>query len=110
MIINNEIKTYIKIPAEIPEQVGITYKTTEKMGGDAGHGGYTDLSFFFEQGAEVLLGNDKGEKIYYHENTDYDPIRITVRVCGDWEYEGMKNALKKLGLRLVSKDLNQEAA
>ena len=107
MIINNQIKTHIKVPAQIPEQVGITYRTTEKMGGDAGHGGYTDLSFFFEQGAEVLLEDEKGKKIYSYDQTNYTPIRITIRVCGDWEYEGMESALKKLGLKLLSKDLEQ---
>jgi len=112
MIINNQIKTHIKVPAQIPEHVGITYRTTEKMGGDAGHGGYTDLSFFFECGAEVLLQDAKGKKIYSYDpiNYDYDSIRITIRVTGDWEYEGMESALKKLGLKLIAKDLDQQAA
>jgi len=99
-----QIGKHISIPAMIPEYAGIKYTSTGKMGGDAGHGGQTDLVFVFETSAEVRIQDKNNKVIYDYNDCHYEPIKITITVRGDWEIAGLNYALKKIGIELLSAD------
>lgn len=99
-----QINKHIYVPAMIPEYTGIKYTTTGKMGGDAGHGGQTDLVFLFETSADVKIQDKNSKIIYKYDDCSCEPIKITITVRGDWELAGLNYALKKIGLELLSAD------
>lgn len=65
------------IEGDMPEHVSVVFETSGWKGGDAGHGGYTSVTF--------TADGCKGQ---------------TVLVAGDWESTGLVLALIRLGRML----------
>ncbi|HEU0087974.1 MAG TPA: hypothetical protein VFQ77_10030 [Pseudonocardiaceae bacterium] len=67
--------------------------TTGEMGGDAGHGGWTEVTLTNSEGnCEIEVGTGTGHAI--------DVDQITIRVHGDAEMVVLANALEWAGRRL----------
>ena len=90
------IKSFTSI-GEMPEHVSVNYRTTGQQGGDAGHGGSTELelrvdcgmyTFEIYRGEVCVMGVDSG---------DSSPLTIKITAQGDWEMEGLDCALVALG-------------
>lgn len=101
----------IQIKPEISEHVGIDYETTGKMGGDAGHGAYTKLTFYIEHGStDVIIRDVAGKIIFDGSNINNSGgAVIEISANGDWECAGFTKNLKLLGLKLLKKEVNQSS-
>jgi hypothetical protein len=97
----------IQIKPEISEHIGIDYETTGCMGGDAGHGAYTKLKFYIENGAtDVTIQDETGKVIFDGSNINSNgSATIEISACGDWESAGFTKNLKLLGLRLLNEEV-----
>lgn len=101
----------IQIKPEISEHIGIDYETTGKMGGDAGHGAYTKLKLYIENGAtDVTIRDESGKIIFDGCNINSNgAATIEISAGGDWESSGFTKNLKLLGLALLKKEVIQSS-
>lgn len=81
-------KRVFKHLSDNPEGMDIVYKTTGYMGGDAGHGGRTSVTFSCDNEFNIYKKNDK----------------VTIEVCGDWEKQGLDEALVSLGNYILKEE------
>jgi len=78
------------ICSDLPEHIDIRFGTNGLQGGDAGHGGYAILEITWGAGSFEIIHGDG---------------HLVFKALGDWELEGMIEAIIKLGdtLRILSK-------
>ena len=87
----------VRIDGPAHTSTSLEYETTGPMGGDAAHGGKTNLVLNLGSGAMVSI-NDK----IVTDDYDSQPMKINIQVAGDWEILGLKQALRKLGEEVLS--------
>ena len=77
-----------------PEDLVVELHDTGLKGGDAGHGGFTTLTFSTETGTHAAV-------IDYQDGTcsevDLTDAKLTIVSRGDWEQQSVYGALKRLG-------------
>jgi len=82
---------------DMPEQVRMELETTGLMGGDAGHGGWTNVRFSCDSETIIVEVEDR----FGNKHRADDLRAVSVRVEGDWETTGMLEALAKVGLQVM---------
>ena len=89
-----------QVAADIPEQVSLSFYTTDFKGGDAGHGGKATLTFKVASGAFAVQVGDEQIDLGHGAGTGAPVTEVTFIARGDWELGGFAEALVELGLKL----------
>jgi hypothetical protein len=88
------------VAADIPEQVSLSFYTTDFKGGDAGHGGKGTLAFEIAGGAFAVQVGDEQIDLGHEAGTGAPVAKVVFSAMGDQELGGFAEALVELGLKL----------
>ena len=76
----------------IPENPALRLRSTGSCGGDASHGGHTDLTFIAPSTKAALTYEDPTGRTVQVDRI----VSATVKIRGDWEFGGMMAAIDEL--------------
>ena len=79
----------------LPEHPAITFETNGFKGGDAGNGGFAQLT---------LSTGGSGFEVSTFRNPSGDIYGVTILTRGDWESDGFAQALLSIGRQLSQRD------